>query len=117
MALEQDIEFFSGDTVKIKVTITDADNANDPKNLTGAQSIIWALAKAQGKAPLVTKTVGGGITVTDAPNGVCEVLLSVGDTPNFKGSFYHEMQVVDATGNKSTVLYGAVTISADSITT
>jgi hypothetical protein len=117
MAERADIEFFSGNTVKLKFTITDGDAPPAAKDLTGATAIIWALAKAQGKVAQLTKTLGAGVTITDAAAGKVEVLLSKTDTEPFGGTYYHEMRVTDAASNTATTTYGVVTIQKNTIAT
>lgn len=115
MATKSDFEFFSGDTQKLKYTIDDADAAPARKDLTGA-TITWGLAKLQGKAPFLTKTIGSGITVTDAANGELDVDLDPADTADVRGGdYYHELEIIDSLGNKATSAYGTITILADSI--
>lgn len=117
MAQEVDISFWSGNTVKIKVTVDDDDNPSNPKDLTGASDITWILAKQQGYAPKITKTLGSGCTIIDALNGRVDVDLSKTDTEPYKGEMYHEMRVTDATGQTATVMYGKATVEHNSITT
>jgi len=114
MSTKVQIEFISGDSQKLIITVQDADNAPAAKNLTGA-TITWALARSRGSAPLITKTVGSGITVTDAANGALEVAIAPADTATIDGVHYHELEVVDSAGNKSTAVYGLVIIHPDSI--
>lgn len=116
MAIKQDIELWSGNDAEIHATITDTD-AGVPKDLTGS-AITWVLAKAQGKPPLITKTVGTGITLTLPLQGKCTVTLVPADTEAIKGlkTYYHEMRVVDAAAKKVTVLYGDALVQENSIT-
>lgn len=119
--LEQNIGdqtlYFSGDTLRIKFTVTDLDaSPNVPKDLTGA-TLTWVLAKSQGKTPILEKTNGSpeGITL-DSPLtlGTGEILVDPADTRALKGTHYHELEVVDALGNTSTVFFGSFVIQEDS---
>lgn len=115
MATKTDFSFFSGDTQTLKITVNDGATPPVAKDLTGA-TITWGLAKRQGKAPFLTKTIGSGITVTDAVNGELEVAIDPADTADVKGgSYYHELEITDSIGNIATAAYGDVTIEADSI--
>ena len=106
----------SGDTRVLELTITD--EADAVVNLTGA-AITWALSKRNASEVLpkgtaiLTKTVGSGITITDAANGRADVAIDPADTADLKGEYYHEVQLVLT--DTSTVLYGLVTIQEDLI--
>jgi hypothetical protein len=117
MALEQSISFFSGNDVELNYTITD--DAGAPKDLTGAAAIIWVMAKAAGKAGLVTKGLGTGVTITTPTQGKFKVTLVPADTEGIKGgrTYYHEARVTDSVGKKVTVTYGDLLLMENSITT
>lgn len=106
-------DYFSGDNLDILFTVSDGDNPGNPKDLTGA-SIDWVLAKQQGKAPLITKSIGSGVTITDAANGKGTVSIQQADTENLKGdTYWHELQVTVG-GKRSTSMYGDFIIESDS---
>lgn len=112
MATKQDVaakSYFSGDTLRITFTISDDDG--NGKDLTGA-TVTWALAKRQGSTPLLTKTA----TLVTPASGICRVDIAPADTADLAGSLYHELQVVDAGGDVSTVTYGTFPVEKDSIT-
>ena len=106
-----DFTMFSGDTKVLRVTATEADGS--PLNLIGID-ITWVLAKKVTAPAILTKTIGAGITVTDAPNGIFEVNLTPADTADLKGSYYFEAQI-DDNGAISTILTGTATINPDAI--
>jgi len=112
MATKQDLAakaYFSGDTLRITFTVNNDDG--NAKDLTGA-TVTWALAKKQGSTPLVTKTA----TLVTPASGVCRVDIAPADTADINGSLYHELQVEDAAGDVSTVIYGQFVVEKDSIT-
>lgn len=119
MATEQNIEgYFSGDHANLNFTLTD-DN-DTALDLTGALAIEWQLAqRVSSSSALITKTLGSGITITNASGGLITVALIPADTASLKspdGSpYYHECQVTDASGNVSTVTYGTFEIRQDKI--
>jgi hypothetical protein len=115
MAKNVAIEFFSGNTALLKFTVDDEDNPGSPKNLAGATDIKWAIAKQQGKTPLVIKSLADAVTVTDDVNGKVEVLLVPADSEALAGLYYHEMRVTDAAGNVATTTYGDATVQDNSI--
>jgi hypothetical protein len=106
-----DFTMFSGDTKVLQITVTD--EAGAAIDLTGVD-LVWVLAKKVTAAPLVTKEIGTGITITDAAAGKFEVAIAPADTENIKGDYYHECQM-DAGGAISTIMTGKVTITPDAI--
>lgn len=112
-ATDQHVSIVSGDTVHLTVTVTDAqDNTVD---LAGA-SVRWALSSRRDSTPTLTKsTSNGGVTITDAAAGEFRVELDPSDTASLSGSWTHEAEVTDASGNVSTVLSGSVSIREDTI--
>jgi hypothetical protein len=97
----QNLEMYAGDTNNISVSITDHDGA--PLNLTGA-----AIEYKAGAS--LTKTVGVGITITDAPGGICRIEIDPIDTAALSGYYYHQLVVTNVGGDISTVLTGILTI-------
>jgi hypothetical protein len=83
--------------------------------LTGAS--IWFTVKADASDAdpgIVQKTVGAGITVTDALLGTFQVVLSPGDTSAVTPGRYHwDCQVKEASGRVTTVGKGAFFIDPD----
>ena len=111
--VSQNFSMFSGDDKLLRVTITDANNGDLPFNLTGTTSTIWKAGRTSSSAVKVTKTLGSGITITDAVNGILEITLTPADTAALQGDYYHELQIVDASGKKRTVLAGTASIDDD----
>ena len=120
MALNQLIEFFSGNDVLLNYTVVD--EAGVAKDLTGATAVIFVIAKVQGDPPLVSKSLGSGVVVTTPLQGKFTVTLVPADTEALKGlpkgkPYYHEARVTDAAGKKVTVTYGDLNLQDNSITT
>jgi len=109
----QNFEWFSGDDYLIEFTVTDEDGA--AVDLTNA-SATWSMARRNTSSALLTKTLGSGINVTDAVNGVLQVSLDAADGASFEGDYYHELEVTLSGGAKRTVAYGTVTVPIDLIT-
>lgn len=106
----QNFEIHAGDSRDIVVTVTDSQGG--AVDLTGA-AIAWQLARsADAASPAVFKSLGTGISITDGPNGVFTVTLDSADTEGLTGLYYHEAEVTDTAGNRSTVLSGVATIIA-----
>jgi hypothetical protein len=109
VALEQVFEVFSGNDVTLRFTVTENDSG-EALDLTGAQALIWALAKNANAQAIVTKTLGAGVTITDPANGVVEVVLTDDDLEPLRGTYYHEMRLTNSSGLKSTLVYGVATV-------
>lgn len=103
--------YFSGDQVTLEFTIEDGDNPGNPRDLTGVTGITWVLAKKQGAAPLVTKTLGSGVSSPLDATGRVDVAIVNADTADKKGTLYHELQVDDG---PQTGAFGDFVIQDDS---
>jgi hypothetical protein len=113
VATENEFDLFSGDDYVLHFTIVD--EAGVAVDLSGAQQITFALARKVSVEPLFSKTLGSGVTVTDGPAGKVDVAIDAADTDALKGAYYHEVELRNAAGKRSTVSYGAVTIQEDLI--
>lgn len=105
----QDFCLWLGETRKLIVTVTDCDE--NPINLAGA-NIIWAMQMQHKDGPIeVRKQTGDGITITDPTNGIFEVLLEPADTQDLPtGRYYHEAEVMDASGNVAVIFTGSAVL-------
>lgn len=83
----------------------------NPRNLSGLD-IRWALAVLSRQDIKVQKsTTDGGIEIVDADAGRFDVLLQPEDTRGLGGAtWYHEVEVTDASGDISTVFDGSLEI-------
>lgn len=103
-----------GDTIDLEVIAT-RDGA--PLDLTGTS--IWFTAKRKLKDAdenaIAQKTLGAGITVTDAEAGEALVTLDPADTAALtkETTLYCDVQVVEASGRVTTVASGTLTIELD----
>lgn len=112
-----DFIMVSGDSKVLNITVTDsADAAVDLSDVNAAE---WSLYLS---SALVTKTLGSGITVTDAVNGIVQVTIDPADTEELKGGEYkHGIQLTTSTGqvltprSGTTLEVGKVTIVTDFI--
>lgn len=115
MATENAIEgIFSGNDVELRVTVTDKDSGLI-LDLTGIANLIFAIGSAPKASPKITKTLGGGITVTDAVAGKFSVALTAAELEPLKGILYHETRLTDAAGKKTTLMYGSFEIKENLI--
>lgn len=94
-------EVVKGSTVAIQSTVyADIDNTI-PADITGADItvLVKKLASDPDSATLITKVVGGGVTITSGPEGLCETILSALDMNNLSyNSVFYEILVNLATG-------------------
>jgi len=102
-----------GDTTAWEFAITEPDG--DPQSLIGATITFSARARLDDPAPVFTRTIGQGITVTDAAAGEITVRLAEADTSALTQptTYYWDLEVVDAAGNRATVADGTLAIRMD----
>jgi len=96
-------EIIAEDDETIEFTFEDPDG--NPLDITGT-SITWALAPAPTEAAVLSKsTSGGGITKPNAGGGRADVQIDSADTDGLGGAvYYHEVELEDAGGDKTTVV-------------
>ncbi len=90
-----DFEMVSGDTKKLKITINNSDDT--PYDITGSTDIKWQLFI--NNTPEISKDLGAGIIITDGVNGILTISIDPADTDNLEGTYFHELQIKDASGN------------------
>lgn len=109
-----DLSMTRGDTPTFDLTITDA--AGDAVDLTDATIAFTAKRSIADSATVFQKTVGSGVTVTNAAGGLASVLLAAGDTtalPDRTIALHYDVEVVESDGTKTTVASGLLTVSPD----
>lgn len=106
--------YVAGDYLELVVSIQDGDGS--PFDLTGIQGARYAIVPYPGAAtPLLTKSLGAGITVTDEGGGVMTIALDNGDTDGMQGKFNHELEITDSGDRISTVMIGEFHVTAQSL--
>jgi hypothetical protein len=97
-----------GDTIRAKrLTITQTlDSVTTPVDFTGV-GITLTLQNHNNK---VQKTIGAGVTLTDAVNGIFHIDKFALEK---KGEWVYDLQIVFPNGDVKTYLVGAVTIVND----
>lgn len=88
------------------IAITIKDEAGVIVDITGF-AISFYIAAHIDATPIITKTVGDGVVITDGTNGLVTVTLSDADT-DLRGTYYFECSAVDGSGNKSDPVKGSV---------
>jgi hypothetical protein len=108
-ATNQDFGIYSGNSPTISITVYQSDGVT-PLNLTG-MTAQWRLCSLFDPTPIVTKTVGAGISILNAAAGTVAISLTTADTDNLGGQPYrHELEIIDGAGNRTTVTTGTVTV-------
>lgn len=126
--VETDLEAVRGDRNEFRIRVIDP-MTDGPYVLTGAQ--MWFTGKASVLDPdnvaLFQKTVGAGITIDNAAQGLATVVLNPVDTnaivppanldardiPEWKGVIYYDCQVKTAGGDIFTTVKGRIHVSLD----
>ena len=108
--IKQDFDLYAGNSRILEVTVTD-ESDEAALDLTGATTVTWIMADKPGGIASITKTLGSGVTVTDAVNGILQVIILAADskivTP---GRYYHEVFLVDLSARPFTITVGNVNL-------
>jgi hypothetical protein len=108
----KNLEFAQGDYQRMLVSCKDENGA--ALDLTG-MTLTYALSRtAEDASPLITKTIGSGITVISAAGGQIQIDLLSADTASLLGEYYHELEVVSGP-NHNTLFRGKVNFVQDLI--
>ena len=94
------------------ITVTDDGSA---RNLTGYDIRMHVRAGYGSAETLLELEIGDGITISDAPNGVFELLLTAAQTaalPAISGARY-DLELEDGAGVVTRLLEGAFTVSPE----
>ena len=106
----------AGDTRRLHMTIKDKDGT--PLDLTEAQ-IRWWVSRGNtlkfSRTPALQKSLGNGIEDLALFDGEFVVNLAPEDTRELNGSYYHEVEIIDAFGNVSTPISDSFTVTKDLI--
>ena len=107
------VDFVSRSGDKFKIKATTKDKADVVVNITGA-TIKFGLYDIVSNAEILAKTVGSGIVITDAVNGLYEVTVDAADTAALDGRHFHETEMT-LVGDIRTVMVGIVNIKKDRV--
>lgn len=117
-------EIRQANDVTLVVTAIDCDTGQAVP-LDGATVCDWAMYALKGYpddnerwegAALLTKGLGAGVTIVDAPNGVVEVELAAADTAaQTPTSYYNELKIVDAQGKATNSELADLTILSSAL--
>jgi hypothetical protein len=102
---EQEFEMTAGDDKILQLTITES---GSPANLTGC-TIRWVMARGYGWPPVLEKSTGAGITITNAAGGVFQVSLAAADTLDIRiQPHVWEAEIIDTQGKTATTARGRI---------
>lgn len=102
------IEFVAGDDWEIVATLLD-ENGN-PYDLTQSPTIEWCLLDEKQRRVIDDEAI---ITITDAENGKCSVLIPHSVTTTIGGGLYTDALRLTIAGSVGTLLVGMVNVIGD----
>jgi len=101
---------FEGDDQNLNVTVLD--DSGNVVNISSASTIDWKMSTNESTSPSISKSLGGGITITDGPNGVFQIALSGSDTDGLASGTYYQASRITLASNLSHVAVGTVWLRA-----
>lgn len=102
---------YNSDTWEIQGNLSYADGT--PFNLAAGCAIKWGIEPAAGGSRNLELTLGSGITVLDAANGVCLITVTPVQSAAIPvGSYLDQLQATDPSGYVSTQWTGPMNVSA-----
>jgi len=102
-SVNQNFKIYAGDTAQVNIGVTQSDVAASLSNA----SVVWIVEESPKSGSLVRLTTDNGISVSGS---IITLSISPSNTSSLTGNYYHEVEVVDVSGNISTVTTGTVTV-------
>lgn len=101
----------AGDYLRLDVSVVDGDGV--AIDLTGILGATYEIVEDQpgGADSKVAKSLGSGITVTDAGNGAVQIVVASGDTDGLDGRYLHAFKYTDSANRLSTAFIGQAVIA------
>lgn len=106
---QQNFSMYQGQYFVLTLTVTEN---GAPVDLTGC-AVTWVMQPGVSfPTPTIIKsTTNGGVVVTDAASGVCQITLNAADTASLPAlAYYHATQVIDVAGHPYPVSTGLLTL-------
>lgn len=101
MASTLDIKIVKNNDIAVQFFVKD--KFGQPQNITDFQ-IKWQVRKSAKALPVITKSIGNGISIITPDMGVFLVRISAADTVNLiAGSYFHEAVITDTQGKSITL--------------
>lgn len=108
--VNQDFDLHAGNSRVLEVSVTDKSDTS-VLDLTGVTTLTWVMSNKPGGTAEVTKTLGSGVVITDAVNGILQVTLVDTDTKDVTpGRYYHEVFMIDSSARPFTITIGNVNL-------
>ena len=98
----------SGDQLQMNFTVTD--NDSNAVNLTGGSGR-FALARDSASSIVIDSSTSpqtATITVTDASNGLVNVVITDENTEALSGDYYYEFKWTDSSGREAVIARGVI---------
>lgn len=108
----QNYSMISGDSKIVTVSLTDISGVAVDVSTAGTAIYKIASNPNADSVVYVTKTLSSGITIS---GGTVSIGLSPSDTENLSGAYYHELFIVDGSGQQFRPVQGKVTIERNLI--
>jgi hypothetical protein len=89
------------------------DEATFEYDLTPVTEAVFTLSRERGGVPVLTKTLGDGISKHDVAGGMLRVVLSSADTAGLDGLYHHETKIIES-GLTATIANGSLMVSESS---
>lgn len=97
---------FEGDDQNLNVTVLDA--AGNVVDISSATAIDWKMSVDEFTPPVISKSLGSGITITNGPAGIFQVALVSADTNGLTPRTYYQASRITLSANLSHVALGTV---------
>jgi hypothetical protein len=112
MSRHSPIDFVAGDDWEIQATLLDEDGTPyDLSGASGAPNIMWCLNEQCGNQVISSDKVQ--ISIIDALNGKCSVLIPSSVSVGVTGGFYTDALRLVMAGETGTLLMGMVNVICD----
>lgn len=113
MARHRDRECFRGEDVELDVTVYVDDDSSVTDDITG-WAISFELMTANNGTPILTASVGDGITLDDPANGGLTISLSGDDLDRTPRGYYYTISRTDV-GSRRLLAYGIFRIKPPTV--
>lgn len=107
----QDDEFFSDQDRVLRFVLDATDDLPDLDNVT---AIEWEMTVDATQAPVLQKSLGGGIAIFDSATRVIDVTIDSTDLPALHGIFEHMLKVT-SDGKEAPVAVGHIQLNRSHI--
>lgn len=105
------VQAFRGDTLRLRFTVKDT--AAAAVDLSGVTAARWAIYRRHGTAALINKSLGSGISVTDAAAGQVFVSVVSAETALLSPGLHEDELELTISGDIQTAAWGLIEIRED----